>query len=216
MATVSRDKTNPTTINELKQYYNLDQIATTKKAVSTNTSTITAINTEQSKILNSIIMSMTGLESQDDMSLWFYSVEPSLVVVPASEWNTDELKEDHLGDLYFNRETGYVYKFVVDTGVYSWEQTTDSDLVQAMALTNTEIDTEDSERKVFFTTPTTPYDNGDWWLTTDGLYICQISRTSEQTYNDDDFIIATKYVVGTQATELNGKINSNKRKSNDC
>ena len=127
-------------------------------------------------------MSMTGLETQENMSLWFFSVVPTLLVEPASDWTTDELKDGHLGDLYFNRETGFVYKFIVADEVYSWEQTTDSDLVQAMALTNTEIDTEDNERKVFFTTPTPAYDNGDWWLTTGGLYICQISRTVDQTY----------------------------------
>ena len=49
MSLVSRYKTNPTTINELRQYYDLEQISKTKKAVSTQGETITQINAEQSK-----------------------------------------------------------------------------------------------------------------------------------------------------------------------
>lgn len=205
MAVASRDKTNPTTINELRQYYDLEQISKTKKTVSLQENTINQINAEQSNILNSIILSMTGLESQTDMSLWFFNEVPSLINLPASDWTTDEIKNNHLGDLYFNRETGYVYKFIVTDTVYSWQQTTDSDLVQAMALTNTEIDNSINQRKVFFTIPTPSYNNGDWWLTTDGLYICQISKSSGE-FEEKDFIIATKYVVGTQATEINNKV----------
>ena len=206
MAVVSRDKTNPTTINELRQYYDLEQISKTKKAVSTQGETITQINSEQTNILNSIIMNMTGLESQEDMSLWFFNEVPSLINLPASDWATDELKDSHLGDLYFNRETGYTYKFIVTDTVYSWEQIYDNEIIQAMALTNSEIDTLDNQRKVYFTTPTVPYNNGDWWLKEEGLYVCQISRILGQTFKETDFIIGTKYVVGTQATEINNKL----------
>ena len=75
-----------------------------------------------------------------------------------------------------------------------------------MALTNSEIDIIDNQRKVFFTTPTVPYSNGDWWLKEEGLYICQVSRIEGQTFKETDFIIGTKYVVGTQATEINNKL----------
>jgi hypothetical protein len=206
MAVVSRDKTNPTTINELRQYYDLEQISKTKKAVSTQGETITQINSEQTNILNSIIMNMTGLESQTDMSLWFFSEVPTLLNSPALDWTTVELKDDHLGDLYFNRETGYTYKFIITDTVYSWEQVLDNEIIQAMALTNAEIDIIDNQRKVFFTTPTVPYSNGDWWLKEEGLYICQVSRIEGQTFKETDFIIGTKYVVGTQATEINNKL----------
>lgn len=205
MTVVSRDKTNPTTINELRQYYDLEQISKTKKAVSTQGETITQINSEQTNILNSIIMNMTGLESQTDMSLWFFSEVPTLLNVPASDWATDELKDSHLGDLYFNRETGYTYKFILTEEIYSWEQVLDNEIIQAMALTNSEIDVSDSQRKVFFTTPIVPYSNGDWWLKTEGLYVCQISRFTGD-LESNDFIIGTKYVVGTQAEEINNKI----------
>lgn len=206
MAVVSRDKTNPTTINELRQYYDLEAISKTKKAVSTQGETINQINAEQTNILNSIIMNMTGLESQTDMSLWFFSEVPTLLNSPALDWTTDELKNNHLGDLYFNRETGYTYKFIITDTVYSWEQVLDNEIIQAMALTNSEIDIIDNQRKVFFTTPTVPYSNGDWWLKEEGLYICQVSRIEGQTFKETDFIIGTKYVVGTQATEINNKL----------
>ena len=202
----SRDRTSPTTVDELRQYYNFDSILKNSIATQDYAKTISTITAEQSKILNSIILNMTGLESQTDMSLWFFNSIPSLETLPASEWDTTELKDLHLGDLYFNRETGVVYKFSLLEETYYWNITDDVNISQAMALTNAEIDTADSERKVFFTQPIPPYNNGDWWITIEGLYICQITKNINEIFNIDDFIIATKYTTGTQASEINGKL----------
>lgn len=197
------DTTKTQTIEQLRQRYNLDGLVNDRKAIQNATTGLVKVNTEQDKIIRSIILSMSGLESQSDMSLWFFSGIPSIDELPASEWTE---YADHLGDLYYNRDTGWVYKFIVTGEVYSWERTLDEDIIQAMALTNASIDTEDSQRTVFFNTPTPPYSNGDWYLTTEGLYICQLSKPSGEIYKSTDFIIATKYVVGTQASEINGKI----------
>ena len=190
------DNTRITTIEQLRQRYNFDKIGSNTKAIELQKNTLTKINAEQESILKSIILNMEGLESQSDISLWFFSAIPTLENEPYINWTNPEL---HIGDLYFNRETGYVYKF---NG--TWVQISDSNLIQAMALTNASIDTLDSERKVFFNQPIPPYNNGDWWVS-DVLKICQISRL-EGSFEANDFIIATKYVVGTQATDINNKI----------
>lgn len=39
---------------------------------------------------------------------WFFDDEPSPTTPPASDWTTDELKENHAGDLYYSGK-GYAY-----------------------------------------------------------------------------------------------------------
>ena len=50
--------------------------------------------------------------------------------------------------------------------------------------------------------PTPPYDNGDLWFNNEEIYICQISKWKDETYADNDFIIATKYTDDTLATQV--------------
>ncbi|MDD2519130.1 MAG: hypothetical protein PHG18_04515, partial [Bacilli bacterium] len=153
-------------------------------------------------IIQSIILNMEGLESQSDISLWFFSGIPTLENSPASEW---EDYESRLGDLYYDRDTGSVYKFVVNESTYSWELNQDNNLIQAMALTNASIDTSDNQRKVFFNTPTLVYSNGDWWIKEEGLYICQISK-NEGIFDENDFIIASRYTLGTIAIKTDNQL----------
>ena len=76
-----------------------------------------------------------------------------------------------------------------------------------MALTNTELDTSSNfERKVFFEQPTPPYTSGDWWIKDDGtLFICQLGKVSGLNYEENDFIISSKYTT-TIAVKQNEEI----------
>lgn len=199
------DSTRIVNFNQLLQKYKLDNINKNTKAIQTQKDTIVKVENEQQAIIRSLILSMEGLESQSDMSLWFFSGIPTLENEPSMYW--EEEYENHIGDLYFDRDTGYVYQFKLNGSVYEWERNQNEDLIQAMALTNASIDTTDNQRRVFFETPKPPYTNGDWYIKTEGLYICQISKEEPETYAERDFIIASKYVVGTQASEMNNKLN---------
>ena len=140
------------------------------------------------------------------ISTWYYAGEPSLSNAPANEWTTQALKGEHIGDLYYNKDTGYAYIFSFDSGVYGWELVKDKDTVEALAIANAASDTADSKRRIFTAQPTPPYDNGDLWINNQEIYICQISKPEGEAYAANDFIIATKYTDDTLATQIGNEL----------
>lgn len=139
-------------------------------------------------MLNSLIINLKDLlESQSDISLWFYDEdEPTTSNQPYISWTTPS---DHYGDFFYSRTKGLVYQFT-NSG---WNKLDDATLLNALALTNAKLESGDHERKIFLDNPTTPYESGDWWIREDGtLYICQISRASGKR-EENDYIDALKY-----------------------
>lgn len=147
---------------------------------------------------------ITEVEKKVDtkISTWYYSGTPTLNNAPANEWTDSTLKSEHIGDLYYDKDTGYAYIFSFENSVYLWKQVQDKDTIEALALANSASDTADSKRRVFMAQPTPPYDNGDLWLNNQEIYVCQISKAEGETYADNDFIIATKYTDDTLATQV--------------
>ena len=191
---------------DLERKYNFASLLGLKKNVEITTQGMQKIENELNSMLNALVINLKDvLDSQSEISLWFYSGKPTTSNEPYKSWSNPN---DHIGDLYYDINTGYVYQY---NGV--WEVNTSPDLVEAMAITNAETDTStDHERKVFFDTPTIPYSNGDWWIKEDGsLFICQISKTSG-TYEKDDFIDSSKYTesiatkIGEEIKVLKGTI----------
>lgn len=154
--------------------------------------------TESMKSLNELI--------NTKITTWYYDGEPTLENSPASGWGTDETKATHIGDLYYDKSTGYTYRFNFENGVYSWGLIKDEDLTEALALANSAQDTADNKRRVFIAQPEPPYDNGDLWFTDGDIYICQISKPAGETYVEEDFIIATKYTDDTLATQIGNEL----------
>lgn len=52
---------------------------------------------------------------------------------PANEWTTDELKKQHLGDVYYDHDTGSAYRYMSDSSGYSWVAIPDSIATTAAA-----------------------------------------------------------------------------------
>ena len=140
-----------------------------------------------------------------NITTWFYSGVPTFDALPTSEWITDELKEEHLGDLYYDRDTGNGYRFIVVDGEYKWVLT-DQDVASVLAIANAAQDTADSKRRVFVEQPVPPYDNGDLWFNEKEIYICQITKAATETYEENDFIIATKYTDDTVANKVGDEL----------
>lgn len=178
---------NARTPEDLERKYNFASLLGLSKNVKMNEKSITKVNNELANMLNTLIINLKDvLNNQGEVSLWFYSGTPTTSNAPYTTWSKPA---DHYGDIYYDQETGYVYQYSAS----GWTRNTDTSLIQAMALTNVELDTTDHERKVYFKQPTPPYSSGDWWILEDGtLKICQLGRTSGA-YNTDDFIIADKY-----------------------
>lgn len=144
---------------------------------------------------------ISSLQNQIDgvVMNWFYEGEPTLINLPASDWTTNELKDEHLGDLYYDLLTGYAYRFLL-SGTYQWYLVPDADVAAALAAAAAAQDTADGKRRVFTDTPTTPYDVGDLWLTSltaslGDLKKC-ITARSGGAYVAADWVVATKYTEG--------------------
>lgn len=192
-----QDSNGVRTAQDLERKYNFSKMLGLSKNVETNEKTLLVVQNELNNMLNALVINLKDvLDDQSDISLWFYSGTPTLENEPYTSWVNIG---DHVGDIYYDKNTGYVYQFksVVNGSetIYLWELNTTPDLIEAMAITNSETDTStDHERKVFFTSPIPPYSNGDWWIKQDGsLFVCQISKNIPEIYSEDDFIAINNY-----------------------
>ena len=199
-----QDRQGVRTATDLERKYNLASLVGIKQAVENSVEGINKTNKTLEEFMTSTLDTIDDIYSQIDGSIttWFYRGVPTLSNLPASEWTTEIAQKDHLGDLYYDQDTGFAYRFMLIDEVYSWSLLLDNDIAQALALANSAQDTADSKRRVFVAQPTTPYDNGDLWFKDQEIYICQISKAETETYDEKDFIIATKYTDDTLATQV--------------
>ena len=189
------ERNRPITNEDLIRRYNLEDIKQINKTAKNNEKTLDKTNTILEEFIESTLASLEDLQDQVDgnITTWFFSGVPTLSNAPADDWTTDTEKNNHLGDLYYDQNTGYSYRFCLSDNVYSWVKLTDSDITTALAIANAAQDTADSKRRVFVTTPTTPYDVGDIWFDNDtDMYRCRAARSSGA-YSSTDWIIATDY-----------------------
>ena len=138
-----------------------------------------------------------NLQDQIDgnITTWFYNVDPAMNLPPVTDWDTDKKKDAHLGDIYYNTVKGYAWRFMKSGSTYSWERITDTDVTKALADAAKAQDTANSKRRVFYSTPTVPYDAGDLWVQgSDGdILRCAQAKTSAGSYNRNDWVLASKY-----------------------
>ena len=164
-----------------------------------------------------------NLQNQIDgsISTWFNSYVPTLANQPASSWNTNELKNQHLGDLFYDRTTGYAYRFAYediddspDAGViYSWIKITDTDVTLALQKAADAQATADGKITTFYqaTTPTAE-GIGDLWIDSDNNNKLHIWNGSSWDYirdtsKDVEIVQALQSAANAQET-ADGKIES--------
>ena len=168
---------------------------------------------EFANIVTRIDGDLSSLQSQVDGSLttWFYEVAPTLENVPAKDWKTEDDKNVHLGDLYYDTVTGYCYRWQVQNKVYGWQRITDTDVTKALADAKNAQDTADGKRRVFVVEPTPPYDVGDVWMQgADGdILRCQTKKIEGQSYAAADWVKGSKYTNDDKANEAMTKANAN-------
>lgn len=147
------------------------------------------------------------IQSQLDGQIeqFFYTYDPTLSNIPASEWTTTTLKEQHLGDLFYNTDTGAVFRFVKDGSTYKWQQLSDAEVAEALAIANDALALAREKRRIFTSTPYPPYEVGDLWVqgSSGDIMRCKTSRASGS-YTSSDWEKASKY---TDNTALNNFIN---------
>ena len=101
-------------------------------------------------------------QTDKEYTLWFFDYAPTLSNIPASEWNTAELKAMHDQDMFYNRLTGKGYRFESGT----WNEITDHLTLKALEDAAKAQDTADGKRRTFVAQPTDSqeYDEGDLWV----------------------------------------------------
>ena len=149
------------------------------------------------------------LQNQIDgnITTWFYDAVPTTTNAPAKDWMTDALKNQHLGDLYYDAN-GYCYRWQLGGSTYGWTRITDTDVTKALANAKTAQDTADGKRRVFVTTPTPPYDVGDMWAQGESgeLLRCATAKKIGESYAASDWVKASKYTDDTLAKQAQEKI----------
>lgn len=111
------------------------------------------------------------VKQQKDQSIvvWYYGYEPTIDNAPANTWNTDELRSEHIGDIFYDIKNNHSYRWTGTT----WVQIKDADFNEAMKAANEADkkagaagDLADSKRRIFYSdvTPTKPFDKGDLWI----------------------------------------------------
>lgn len=195
---------------DLERKYDFASILKLKKNVETSLTTLYKVENELNNFISETLGHLTSLKDEIDGKVitWYYSGEPNLKNYPAIDWTTNEKKNEHINDLYYDKNTGYAYIFENNDG-YKWTKITDKDTAEALALANAAQDTADSKRRIFVSQPFPPYDNGDLWINNNEIFICQISKSENQQYEEQDFINNLKYTDNTVANaivdELGGK-----------
>lgn len=212
MVKLKQDRTGVRTAQDLERKYDF---AGMKKAVKMQEEGLNKTNKTLETFINATLKSNANIQSQTDgqITTWFSNGEPTLDSEPTVYWVTDEQKESHIGDLYYDRDTGNAYEYMLEEGEYKWGIITDSETIEALAIANSVYDTKDNERRVFVTTPYPPYDNGDLWFDGTDIFICQISKSAvnmetgeAEVYAEGDFIIATKYTDNTIANQVGDEL----------
>lgn len=159
-----------------------------------------------------------GIQNQIDgvIETWFYNGVPTLTSYPASEWNTEALKIQHLGDLYYDNDTGTAYRFSQKADKsYFWNTITDDAITKALAAAAKAQDTADSKRKTFVSQPVPPYQEGDVWVNatyapdySNDILRCKTAKAAGEAFAIGDWTLASKYTDDTLAQSAINKINT--------
>lgn len=151
--------------------------------------------------------SLGELQDQIDgqIETFYYDYEPTLQNKPASDWTSAAERKKHIGDLFFNKTTGYAYRFMQDGATWGWTLVQDTDITKAMKAAEDAQDTADHKRRVFVTKPQPPYDIGDLWSQSKDeggdILTCTVSRAKGASYVQSDWQKLNKYTDDTKAEE---------------
>lgn len=178
---------------------------------------------ENAEGLAGALKTMGDLQTQVDGNItsWFYPGVPTANNYPASEWNTPELKAAHLGDLYYDKDTGIGYRWTASGDSYTWETIKDAEVGEALRAAANAQATADGKIRCFTARPTVPYDTGDLWIckntesistpSYDGngvllydfvkgyIYQSTTDRGKDAAFNGSDWIKADAYTDDTRA-----------------
>ena len=165
---------------------------------------------ENISFVNQLSKDLEAVKNQVDGAIetWFYEPVPTLSNEPAVNWTTNEEKNVHLGDLYYDGN-GKAYRFQMSGSTYVWQVITDSDITKALANAKKAQDTADGKRRVFVTTPinASVYDIGDLWVNAtygsykNDLLRCKTAKQANAQFSIEHWELASRYTDDTKANQ---------------
>ena len=100
----------------------------------------------QGEILKEVTTSINAMDGKIDLSVsileqqlerksgnWYGNYVPTSQNNPASGWITDEQREEHERDLFFDTSTGYAYQYIKNNNEYGWTRIKDKDIEAAQS-----------------------------------------------------------------------------------
>lgn len=203
---------------EVSQTYSTKkELETTTKTAQTAQSTADAAKkaaeSNASDLANAVSKfdgDITNLKDQIDGAIqtWFYDGIPNALTEPEIHWTTDTDRQTHLGDLYYDNQTGFCYRYMNQNGVYSWGRIQDTEVTKALADAAKAQTTANSKKRIFIVTPKPPYDIGDLWVqgSNGDIMRCQTPKLDGQAYAEADWVKASKYTDDTAVTNLSNTV----------
>lgn len=175
---------------------------------------------ENISFVNQLSKDLEAVKNQIDGAIetWFYEPVPTLSNEPAVNWTTNEDKNVHLGDLYYDGN-GKAYRFQMSDTSYVWQVITDSDITKALANAKAAQDTADGKRRVFVSTPTnsSAYDVGDLWVNAtygsykNDLLRCKTAKQANAQFSIGHWELASKYTDDTKANQAQASADAAKQ-----
>lgn len=137
---------------------------------------------------------LSNIQGQIDGNIqtWSGTDVPTLKNEPASTWS-DEEKATHIGDIYYD-DNNHAYRFRVDSGVYSWQVLTDTDVTKALSDSADAISKANATEKK---------------LTTDYKTWSDTSSEIEQTKNGILQTVKDTYAESATVTDLSNNLKTN-------
>ena len=180
----------------------VDQIAEGKANDALNTSKLYADGI-LATYANEVTKSFANIQNQIDgqIETFYYDYAPTLNNEPASTWISELDKQKHEGDMFFNKETGYSYRFLKEGDTWKWQLIQDTDITKALDTAKTAKDTADHKRRVFVATPTPPYDVGDLWMNGTDILTAMSSKVENAAFVQSDWQKLQKYTDDTVANQ---------------
>ena len=135
---------------------------------------------------------------------WYQDTDPSV------EWETDEVKDFHLGDLWhYTGETGVVNGIErIKNSEWIWKKDENGNYCWgSIEISDDIFDAIDGKAQIFTNTPpdypTPPYNYGDLWVqgSTGDILHCIKSKAEGESYSEDDWELSSKYTDDTVAKE---------------
>lgn len=231
----------PNTAQELIKMYNLDALITDRKQTKASAEKIKVLEETSNSLKDfaeEVEKQIEDLEKIADgkITTYYYSGVPTLSTYPTNEWALDEY-ENHVGDMYYDKETGYAYKFLFDNELneYLWRRETNPELIEALAKANSALEMAgsaqetannaqgvansaqgtannaqalaNSKMQVFIQTPYPPYKIGDLWFKDDQVIYRCRAEKESGSYSETDWTLATDFTNDDYAKNVEEQLN---------